>query len=83
MFPGPKFNVLVTTLAIIRKSILWEHQKEWRLVFNHVGRENIPNPIIAPRISKIYLGCQIDRLNEMKIQEICETKNIEVEIADF
>ena len=54
------------------KNIIWDYQKEWRLL----GDAN--TGLKAPKIKTIYLGKNVSKENEEKINELAKRKGYEV-----
>lgn len=56
----------------ITKDIVWEHQKEWRIVGNKQGRIN------NVKIKAIYLGTKVNLENKKKMLEYSKTYNFDL-----
>lgn len=67
-------NDLFLLASVLHKSIDWEYEKEWRLVFQNRA-ENIYK---MPKPKAIYLGSKISKENKVKISKIAESKGIPI-----
>ncbi len=61
--------------GVLRKSIDWVYQDEWRLVLPFNEREN-PNVKFFP-ITKVYLGNRMPANRRKEIIDFCNSKNIQ------
>ena len=61
--------------GLLRKSLYWIDQCEWRLILLDKMIHN--NPIKFYKISKVYLGNKMNNEDKKIIKEICKGKNIE------
>lgn len=61
--------------GLLRKSIFWADQKEWRLILleNMIPSNTIP----FFKIKKVYLGVKMPRNDRLKIIKYCRTHKIE------
>lgn len=66
----------------LKKETVWQHEKEWRILFNHeiLLRSTIKlgdkHFLKLPKPIAIYMGKRIDPENEQKIMEICKNREI-------
>jgi len=68
---GIKFYKLY---SVLRKSAEWQYEKEWRIVIPI--HEDMENNLKMPKITAIYLGCQISNENKELLIEIAKGNSI-------
>lgn len=61
--------------GLLRKSLYWSDQKEWRLVLIEDMIET--NPIPFFKIKKVYLGNKMPKNDRLKIIKYCRNHKIE------
>jgi hypothetical protein len=62
--------------GVLRKSIDWFMQDEWRLVFYHRNKEGDNYCCPFFKISKVYLGERMEESKQIEISSICKEKGI-------
>jgi hypothetical protein len=70
---GIKFYKLY---SVLRKSSEWQYEKEWRIVIP--VHEVMDNNLKMPKITAIYLGCQISNKNKELLIEIAKENSIKL-----
>ncbi|MEA4893630.1 MAG: DUF2971 domain-containing protein, partial [Oscillospiraceae bacterium] len=63
--------------AVLRKSMDWAYEKEWRIVLSFFSMEK-PGNIQLPKATAVYLGCKINDKNTEKIKDIAKHKSIPI-----
>ena len=65
--------------ALLSKSLDWQYQNEWRIIFykNNLPKDHTNSIPFFP-ISKVYLGCKMPNEEREKIKQICKNRNIPV-----
>jgi hypothetical protein len=61
-------------LGLLTKDSAWEYENEWRILINSSDDAEL----VMPRISCIYLGASIDRINKAKVLKIAKERGIPV-----
>ena len=61
--------------GLLRKSLYWIDQKEWRLILHKDAIKE--NPIPFFKIKKVYLGNKMPRKERIKITKYCRAHEIE------
>lgn len=62
--------------VLLYKANVWQHEKEWRLVYNEKKGQDNTYPNIIKRPSAIYLGRNISPIHEKILRHIAVEKNI-------
>ncbi len=70
-------NKHLVLLAAIHKSLEWQYEKEWRLIYENVPESTSGNFIAAP-VTRIYLGAKIAEADIQRILEIAIPKEIPI-----
>ena len=66
----------------LKKETIWQHEKEWRILFNidillsATIKSNGKHFLKLPKPSAVYLGKRISSENEEKIKDICKNREI-------
>lgn len=66
----------------LKKEKIWQHEKEWRILFNMdlllsaTIKSNGKHFLKLPKPSAVYLGKRISSENEEKIKDICKNREI-------
>lgn len=63
--------------SVLRKSMDWSYEKEWRIVLSFYSMEN-PGNIQLPGATAVYLGCKINDENTRIIMDIAKRKSIPI-----
>lgn len=71
-------NPSVIQRKVMIKSVLWEYEKEWRIIFNNSNPKTNGGVICFPRIKSIYLGCKISKDDKEKIIKLAKEKKISI-----
>ena len=56
----------------VTKNLIWEYQKEWRLIGNAGEKAK------APQIKTVYLGYNVSSENEKKIHDYCKETDVNI-----
>ena len=68
-------NPLYPIHAAITKKIIYEYEKEWRVVFPINSIKN-DTDILMPPISTIFIGARVSHENRMNLLDFCTQKSI-------